>query len=120
VFYAPFIALVVFGAATLAHWDWNGTALAIVTARPLKASVIYDLPSLYAGEGVTTTVAVTGAPFGELGRASLSLDPKGITMAAQLASADTASVRLRKGWRALSIWAAESCKRICIRACLRS
>jgi hypothetical protein len=97
VFYAPFTGLVVFDAATLAQWGWNGSAWALVAPRLLEASVTYDPPSLAAGDGVTTTVLVAGAALGDFVRASFSLDLQGITVTAWVSAADTVSVRFQNG-----------------------
>lgn len=94
-FYAPFLGLVVFDAATLARWNWNGSAWAVVAPRLLEASVTYDPPSLAAGAGVTTTLTVTGAALGDFARASFLLDPQGITLTAWVSAPDTVSVRLQ-------------------------
>jgi hypothetical protein len=59
--------------------------------------VIYDPPSLGAGEGVTTTLAAAGAAFGDCARASFSLDLQGITLTAWVSVADTVNVRLQNG-----------------------
>ena len=96
-FYAPFVGLVVFEAATLSQWGWNGTGWTLAAPRLLQASVTYDPPSLAAGAGVTTSVTVTGAALGDFARASLSLDLQGITLAAWVSAADTVSVRLQNG-----------------------
>ena len=95
VFYTPFVGLVVFDAATLAQWGWNGSAWALIVPRLLQASVTYDPPSLAAGDGVTTTVTVTGAALGDFAQASFSLDLQGITLTAWVSAADTVSVRLQ-------------------------
>lgn len=97
VFYAPFVGLVVFDAATLAQWGWNGSTWALVAPRLLQASVTYDPPSLAAGAGVTTTVPVPGAALGDFARESFSLDLQGITLTAWVSAADTVSVRLQNG-----------------------
>ncbi|WP_372624649.1 DUF2793 domain-containing protein [Falsiroseomonas sp.] len=97
VFYAPFVGLVVFDAATLAQWGWNGSAWTLVAPRLLQASVIYDPPSLAAGEAVITTVTVSGAALGDFARASFSLDLQGITLTAWLSAAGTVSVRFQNG-----------------------
>lgn len=46
VFYAHFVGLVVFDAATLSQWGWNGSAWTLVAPRLRQATVIYDPPSL--------------------------------------------------------------------------
>jgi hypothetical protein len=97
VFYAPFIGLVVFDAATLAQWGWNGSAWTLVAPRLLQASITYDPPSLAAGEGVTTTVTVPSAALGDFARASFSLDLQGIALTAWVSAADMVSVRFQNG-----------------------
>jgi hypothetical protein len=97
VFYAPFVGLVLFDAATLAHWGWNGIAWTVVAPRLLQASVAYDPPSLAPGEGVSTTVAVPGAALGDFACASFSLDLQGVTLTAWMSAADTVSVRFQNG-----------------------
>jgi hypothetical protein len=97
VFHAPFVGLVVFDAATLAQWSWHGSVWALVAPRILEASVTYDPPSLAAGEGITTTVTVPGAAFGDFARVSFSLDLQGITLTAWVSASDTVSVRLQNG-----------------------
>jgi hypothetical protein len=78
VFYAPFVGLVVFDAATLAQWGWIGSAWTLVAPQLLQASVTYDPLRLAASEGVTTTVAVIGAARGDFARASFSWDLQGL------------------------------------------
>ncbi|WP_372624733.1 DUF2793 domain-containing protein [Falsiroseomonas sp.] len=97
VFHAPFVGLVVFDAATLAQWGWNGSAWTLVVPRLLQASVTYDPPNLAAGEGVTTNAAVTGAALGDFARASFSLDLHGVTLTAWVSAAETVSVRFQNG-----------------------
>jgi hypothetical protein len=97
VFYAPFVGLVVADAATLGQWGWNGSAWTLVAPRLLQASVTYHPPSLDAGTGATTTVAVVGAALGDFARASFSLDLQGITLTTWVSAADTASVRFQNG-----------------------
>ena len=96
-FYAPFVGLVVFDAATLTQVGWNGSVWALGSPRLLQASVTYDPPSLAAGTGVTTTVPVPGAALGDFARASFSLDLEGITLTAWVSAADTVSVRFQNG-----------------------
>jgi hypothetical protein len=96
-FYAPFVGLVVFDAATLAQWSWEGSAWTLVVPRLLQASVTYDPPNLAAGEGVSTTVAVPGAALGDFARGSFSLDLQGITLTAWVSAADMVSVRFQNG-----------------------
>jgi hypothetical protein len=97
IFYAPFVGLVVFDAATLAQWGWNGSAWMLVAPRLLQTSITHDPPSLAAGAGVTTTATVTGAALGDLARASFSLDLQGIMLTAWVSEADTVSVRFQNG-----------------------
>jgi hypothetical protein len=85
----------VFDVATLALRAWNGVAWAILAPRILEASVIFDPPSLAAGEGVTTTVTVTGAALGDFSRASFGVDLQSVTLTAWVAAADTVSVRFQ-------------------------
>jgi len=40
-FYAPFVGLAVFDAATLAQWGWNGSTWTLVPPRLLQASETY-------------------------------------------------------------------------------
>jgi hypothetical protein len=96
-FCVPFVGLVVFDAATLALRVWNGSAWALLAPRIIEASITYDPPSLAAGEGVTTSVAVTGAILGDFARASFSLDLQGVTMAAWVSADDIVGVRLQNG-----------------------
>lgn len=56
-------------------------------------SATYDPASLADGEGVTTTVTVTGAVLGDYAAATFSLDLQGITLTAWVSAADTVSVR---------------------------
>ncbi len=97
VFYAPFVGLVVFDAATLAQWGWNSSAWAVVAPQLLEASVSYDPPSLAVGAGVTTNVNVAGAALGDFARASFSLDLQGSTLTAWMSAANTVSVRFQNG-----------------------
>jgi hypothetical protein len=97
VFYAPFVGLVVFDTSMLAQWDWNGSAWALVAPRLLQASVIYDPPSLAAGEGVTTTATVIGAALGDFAQASFSPDLQDSALNAWVSAADTVGVRLQNG-----------------------
>ncbi|MFC7541025.1 DUF2793 domain-containing protein [Siccirubricoccus deserti] len=71
-FYAPFLGLQVFDAATLTQWGWHGSGWALVAPRLLDASLTYDPPNLAAGASVTTIVAITGAALGDHVRASFS------------------------------------------------
>jgi hypothetical protein len=96
-FHTPFVGLVVFDAATLAQRVWSGIAWTLLAPRILEASVIYDPPSLAAGEEVTTTVTVAGTALGDFARASFSLDLQGITLTAWVSAADTVSVRFQNG-----------------------
>jgi len=69
----------------------------LVAPRLLQASITYDPPSLATGEGVTTTLTVPGAAFGDFARASFSLDQQGMTLTAWVSAADTVSVRFQNG-----------------------
>ncbi len=95
--HAAFVGLVVLDAATLSQRVWNGTAWTLLAPRILEASITYDPPSLAAGEGVTTTVAVAGVALGDFARASFSLDLQGVTLTAWVSAADTVSVRFQNG-----------------------
>lgn len=97
VFHSPFVGLVVFDAATLSQWGWNGSAWTLLAPRQLEASMTFDPPSLAAGEGVTTIVTVAGATLGDFARASFSLDLQSITLTAWVFAADTVSVWLQNG-----------------------
>jgi hypothetical protein len=94
-FYVPFVGLVVFDAATLAQRVWNGGIWALLAPRLLEASANYDPPSLAAGEGVTTSLAVNGAALGDYARASFSLELQGIALTAWVSAVDTVSVRFQ-------------------------
>lgn len=59
------------------------------------AVVTYDPPSLADAEGVTTTVALTGATLGDLVVASFNKDLVGVTLSAYVSSANTVSVRFQ-------------------------
>jgi hypothetical protein len=97
VFHAPFVGVVVFDAATLAQRVWNGGIWALLAPRLLEASTTYDPPSLAAGEGVTTSLAVNGATLGDYARASFSLELQGIALTAWVSAVDTVSVRFQNG-----------------------
>jgi hypothetical protein len=57
--------LVVFDAATLAQRALTGSAWTLLAPRIIEASTPHDALSLAAGEGATTSIAVTGATLGE-------------------------------------------------------
>ncbi len=95
--YAPFTGLVIYDAATLAEWAWNGTAWVLIGPRIIDGSATYDPPSLSAGAGATTTVAVSGAALGDFVRASFSLDLQGITLSAWVSAAGSVSARFQNG-----------------------
>jgi hypothetical protein len=62
----------------------------------LSGSVTYDPPSLADGDGVTTTVTVTGAALGDyVTGVSFSLNLQGITVTAWVSAANTVSVRFQ-------------------------
>jgi hypothetical protein len=94
-FYAPFVGLVVFEAATLTQWGWNSSAWAVVAPRLLQARMTHDPPSLAAGQAITISVTVAGAALREFARMSFSLDLQGITLAASVSAANTVSVRFQ-------------------------
>ncbi len=58
-------------------------------------SVVYDPGSLADGQGVTTTVTVTGAALGNFVEVSFSLDLQGITITGWVSAANTVSVRFQ-------------------------
>lgn len=60
-----------------------------------EGSATYNPPNLADGDGVTTTVTVTGTVLGEYARASFSLDLQGIMVTAWVSAADTVSVRFQ-------------------------
>jgi hypothetical protein len=97
VFHAPFVGLVVVDAATLALWYWNGSAWVILAPRLLEVTATYDPPSLAAGSGVTTSMAVAGAALGDLARASFTQDLQGITLTAWVSAANTVSLQFQNG-----------------------
>jgi hypothetical protein len=61
----------------------------------LTGIVSYDPPSLIDGDGVTTTVTVTGATLGNLVSISADDDLQGVLMTAWVSAADTVSVRFQ-------------------------
>lgn len=61
----------------------------------LSGSVIYDPGNLVDGDGVTTTLTVTGAALGDYAQATFSLDVQGITVTSWVSAANTVSVRLQ-------------------------
>lgn len=61
----------------------------------VSGTVIYDPGNLADGQGVTTTVTVTGAALGDYAEASFSLDLQGIALTAWVSAADTVSVRFQ-------------------------
>jgi hypothetical protein len=96
-FVPQFLGLVVVDAATLALWCWNGSAWVILAPRLLEVSATYDPPSLAAGSGVTTSMAVAGAALGDHARASFTQDLQGITLTAWVSAANTVSIRFQNG-----------------------
>ena len=66
-----------------------------IAASYRNGSTTYDPASLNDGDGVTTTVTVTGAVMGEFAVASFSLDLQGVQLAAWVSAADTVSVRFQ-------------------------
>jgi hypothetical protein len=95
--YAAFTGLLVFDVATLAAWVWNGSAWVQIGPRIIDGSMTYDPPSIAAGAGVNTTIAVTGAAMGDFVRASFGADLQGVTLTAWVSAAGTVSVRLQNG-----------------------
>ena len=61
----------------------------------VSGTATYDPGNLADGQGVTTTVTVTGAALGDFVEASFSLDLQGITMTAWVSAANTVSVRFQ-------------------------
>ncbi|MBC4018117.1 DUF2793 domain-containing protein [Siccirubricoccus deserti] len=95
--YAAFTGLVVYDAATLTQWGWTGAAWVLVAPRIIDASAIYDPPSIAAGGGVTTTIAVTGAALGDIVRVSFGLDLQGLTLTAWVSASGTVAARFQNG-----------------------
>lgn len=75
--------------------DSTSTISGYLSGCVLTASVSYDPPNLLDGDGVTTTVTVSGASLGDQVTASFSLDLQGITMTSWVSAADTVSVRFQ-------------------------
>lgn len=73
----------------------NGTQPLTVLGNTLFGSATYNAASLADGEGVTTTVTVTGAALGDFADVSFSLDLQGITTTAYVSAANTVTVRLQ-------------------------
>lgn len=70
--------------------------LGTANLNALTGSATYDPASLADGEGVTTTVTVTGAALGDyVDQLSFSLDLQGILNTAWVSAADTVSVRFQ-------------------------
>lgn len=61
----------------------------------VTGTATYDPGNLADGQGVTTTVTVTGALLGDYAEASFSLDLQGIALTAWVSAADTVSVRFQ-------------------------
>lgn len=61
----------------------------------LIGSAAYNPGNLVDGDGVTTTITVTGAELGDYARVTYSLDLQGITATAWVSAANTVSVRLQ-------------------------
>lgn len=61
----------------------------------LTGSVAYDPGNLVDGDGVTTTVTVTGAAVGDMVDVSFGVDLQGITLTGWVSAADTVSVRFQ-------------------------
>jgi hypothetical protein len=75
--------------------DSIGTISGYLSGCVLTGIVSYDPPNLLDGDGVTTTVTVTGASLGDQVTASFSLDLQGITMTAWVSASNTVSVRFQ-------------------------
>ena len=69
----------------------------IVAGFDLVGSAVYDPPSLAAGVGATTTIAVAGAVLGDFAIASFSLDLQGITVTAYISAPNVVSIRFQNG-----------------------
>lgn len=66
-----------------------------VTLTGIVGSATYDPPNLADGAGASTTVTATGAALGDYAIASFSLDTQGITVTANVTSANTVTVRFQ-------------------------
>lgn len=66
-----------------------------LTTFPLRASVAYNPPLLADGDGVTTTVTVTGAALGDYVTASFTQDLQGVTMTAYAFEVNGVAVRFQ-------------------------
>lgn len=75
--------------------DSIGTISSYLPGCVLTGIVSYDPPSLIDGDGVTTTVTVTGAALGNLVAISADDDLQGVLMTAWVSAADTVSVRFQ-------------------------
>lgn len=95
--YAAFTGLMIYDAATLAGWVWNGSAWTPIGPRIIDGSATYDPPSIAAGAGVTTTIAVAGAALGDLVRASFGVDLQSITLTSWVSASGTVSARFQNG-----------------------
>jgi hypothetical protein len=106
--YAAFTGLMVYDAATLAAWVWNGSAWAPIAPRVIDATATYDPPSIAAGAGITNTVPVTGAALGDFVRASFGADLQGITLASWVSASGR---RHGHGGRPLGVLRADNPRR---------
>lgn len=61
----------------------------------LQASATYDPPSLNDGDGVTTTIAISGAALGDMAEAGFSNSLQGILVTAYVSSVGNVSVRFQ-------------------------
>lgn len=84
------------------YWDGANKTLHIYGASTdnsfhpaLTGSAEYDPPNLVDGDGVTTTVAVTGVGVGDFCVASFSNELQGISLHAWVSAANTVSVRFQ-------------------------
>jgi hypothetical protein len=75
--------------------DSIGTISSYLPGCVLTGIVSYDPPSLNDGDGVTTSVTVTGAALGNLVAISADDDLQGVLMTAWVSAADTVSVRFQ-------------------------
>jgi hypothetical protein len=66
----------------------------------LQASATYGPPNLAAGEGVITSVTVSGAVLGGFARASLLVALQGIALTAWVKAAGAGSRLRRRRWSA--------------------
>lgn len=70
-----------------------GSLLAELTG--VSGTATYDPGNLLDGQGVTTTVSVTGAVIGDFVSVSFSQDLQGIALTGWVSAADTVSIRFQ-------------------------